>query len=137
MNIKDVKEWFMIADDDFDSAKILNDAVKKHREIICYHCSQAIEKYLKGYLVYNDIVPERTHNLYYLNTVCSEIDKVFETIKKECAVLTRFSSDVRYPHKYEVTDGDVKFSIEAVEKIRNIELLKNIREEIIKSDTGI
>ena len=30
MNINDVKEWMMIADDDFDSAKILNEAARKH-----------------------------------------------------------------------------------------------------------
>ncbi|GHV85164.1 hypothetical protein AGMMS50230_07720 [Spirochaetia bacterium] len=59
MNIKDVKEWLIIADDDFDSANILNAAVRKHNEIICYLCAQAVEKYLKGYLIYNNIVPER------------------------------------------------------------------------------
>jgi HEPN domain-containing protein len=59
MKIKDVIEWIQIADDDFDTAKILNDAVRKHHENICYHCAQAIEKYLKGYLSYNDIVPQK------------------------------------------------------------------------------
>ena len=64
MNIKDVKEWLQFADDDFYSAQILNESVRKPYEIICYHCAQAVEKYLKGYLIYNDIVPQRTHNLY-------------------------------------------------------------------------
>ena len=40
MNIEDAKEWLMIADDDFDSANILNNAAKKHSEIICYLCVQ-------------------------------------------------------------------------------------------------
>jgi hypothetical protein len=50
MHIEDVQEWLRIADDDLDSAKILNESVRKHCEIICYLCAQAIEKYLKGYL---------------------------------------------------------------------------------------
>jgi hypothetical protein len=29
MDIKDVIEWLMIADEDFDSAKILNEAVRQ------------------------------------------------------------------------------------------------------------
>ena len=35
MNTEDVMEWVKIADDDFDSAKILNSAVRKHCEVIC------------------------------------------------------------------------------------------------------
>ena len=67
MNIDDVKEWIEIADNDFDSAKILNEAARKHYEIICYLCSQAVEKYLKGYLVFMDVVPKKTHDLRFLN----------------------------------------------------------------------
>ena len=43
MHIDDVKEWMKIADNDFDSAIILNQAYHKHYEIICYHCAQAVE----------------------------------------------------------------------------------------------
>jgi HEPN domain-containing protein len=50
MNINDVTEWMIIADDDSDSAKILNESVQRHMEVICYLCAQATEKYLKGYL---------------------------------------------------------------------------------------
>jgi HEPN domain-containing protein len=78
MNLNDVKEWFIIADDDFDSAKILNESDRKHMEVICYLCAQASEKYLKGYLVYNDIIPQKTHNLVLLTDKCIEIDSVFE-----------------------------------------------------------
>jgi len=52
MNNEEAREWMTIADSDLDSAKILNNAVYKHCEIICYHCAQAVEKYFKGYLVY-------------------------------------------------------------------------------------
>jgi len=74
MGIDDAKEWIEIADNDFDSAILLNEAVRKHYEIICYHCSQAVEKYLKGYLVSMDIVPKKTHDLRFLNNLCIELD---------------------------------------------------------------
>jgi len=36
MNTEIVLEWLYFADADYDSALILNDAYKKHHEIICF-----------------------------------------------------------------------------------------------------
>ena len=130
MNNKDVKEWIEIADSDFDSAKILNAAVRKHNEIICYHCTQAVEKYLKGFLIYYDIIPQKTHDLLLLTNLCIEKNNEFGSIIPLCIFLNNFVNDIRYPHKYEITKDDVDFAIKAVEKIRNIkpitELINNI-----------
>ena len=46
-----VAEWLKHADDDIDTALLLKEMRPQHYEIICYHCEQAVEKYLKGYLV--------------------------------------------------------------------------------------
>jgi HEPN domain-containing protein len=120
LKIKDVIDWIQLADDDFDSAKLLNEAFRKHNEIICYHCAQAAEKYLKAFLTYQDIIPEKTHNLAFLNKLCIKKDNEFQNISTVCSFLNRFSNDIRYPHKYEVNADDVNFSLGAVEKIRNI-----------------
>ena len=127
MNTEEVKEWMAIADCDFDSAKILNEAERRHYEIICYHCAQATEKYLKAYLVYNDIIPEKTHDLIHLYRYCLNIDSVFQNINTICGFLNRFANDIRYPHKYEVTDSDVNFAIDAVEKIQNFKPVSDLR----------
>jgi HEPN domain-containing protein len=130
MKIKDVLEWIQLADEDFYSAKILNDAPRKPFESICYHCAQAIEKYMKAYLIYNDTISEKTHNLRFLNDICSEIDEQFQDTTSLCDFMNRFANDIRYPHKYEVDDSDVRFSLNAVEKIMNLEPILNIRNEI-------
>ncbi len=127
MHSEDVAEWIKLADDDFDSALILNQASRKHCEIICYHCAQSAEKYLKGYLEYINIVPEKTHNLTYLNRICSDKDDRFDNIKTECDFLNRFANDIRYPHRYETTENDVDFSINAVKKMRNFELISDLK----------
>jgi HEPN domain-containing protein len=127
MNNKDAMEWFQFADDDFDSANLLNEAVRKHYGIICYHCAQAAEKYLKGFLIYHDIIPPKTHNLLFLNNLCFEKDNVFEKIKPLCDFLNNFANNIRYPHQYEIAESDVNFSIAAVEKIRNIEPIIYLR----------
>ena len=130
MKIKDVMEWIQLADEDLYSARILSDAPRKPFEIICYHCAQAIEKYLKAYLIYNDKIPEKTHNLRFLNDLCVEIDKEFQNITSLCDYINRFANDIRYPHKYEVNDSDVQFSLNAVKKIMNFDPMIKIRNEI-------
>ncbi|MCL1931307.1 MAG: HEPN domain-containing protein [Treponema sp.] len=127
MGIEDVIEWINIADNDFDSAKILNEAVQKHSEVICYLCAQAAEKYLKGYLTSKDIIPEKTHNLPFLNSLCVEKDASFEEIKIVCDFLNRFANDIRYPHKYDVDKNDANFAIGAIDKMRNLKPILDLR----------
>ena len=134
MNTNDVKEWMIIADDDFDSARILNDSVRKHMEVICYLCAQATEKYLKCYLTYNGIIPQKTHNLVLLNDNCIEIDNSFNEIKMECGFLNRYSNEIRYPFRIQVYEEDVVYVIKSVEKIKNMMPLSRIREELIQKD---
>ena len=129
MKINDVKEWLQIADEDIYSANFLNTSPRKPNEIICYHCAQATEKYLKGFLAFNDVIPEKTHNLLFLLELCIKINHDFEEIRTECSILNRYNNEVRYPHRIEITDDDVNYSIMAVEKIKNIESIR----EMIKS----
>jgi HEPN domain-containing protein len=130
MNNENVKDWLLLADDDLYSAKLLNESVRKPYEIICYHCAQAAEKYLKGYLTYRNIVPKKTHDLVFLNRLCLEIDNEFSNIKTMCDFLNRFASDIRYPHKFEVNNDDVTFSINSAEKIKNIKPIIDMRKEL-------
>ena len=130
MNNENVKEWLKIADYEYDSAKILNEAVHKHCEVICYLCMQAVEKYLKGYLTYKNIIPQKTHDLVFLCNLCAEKDNDFQTIKSLCEFLNLFIT-IRYPHRYEVTEDDAEFSIKASEKVRDskpiVDLINNIK----------
>jgi HEPN domain-containing protein len=127
MNIDDAIEWMEIANNDFYSAKILNKQVRRPFEVICYLCAQSVEKYLKGYLVYNDVVPKKTHDLTYLNNACIEIENNFVNIKTECAFLDKYANDVRYPHKYEIYESDIDFSINAVNNVRNFTPINDLR----------
>jgi len=136
MNLNDAKQWFYKADADFDAAKILNNAYKKHTEIICYLCAQAAEKYLKGYLVYKNHKIENTHNLPYLNNLCTAYDNHFEEIKIECGVLNKFNNNIRYPDGIETDEHDVKLSLGMIEKIIITHPLHELRDQIIKEQNA-
>jgi HEPN domain-containing protein len=51
---KELKQWLSKADDDLKSAEYLATMHYPRPEgIICFHCQQSVEKYLKGFLLQN------------------------------------------------------------------------------------
>jgi predicted nucleotidyltransferase len=134
MEIEDVAEWMQIADDDLYSAKILNGVKRKFYEIIWLPLCSIDREILKGLLDLSRYYTGKTHNLLFLHKLCMEKDNDFQNIVTLCDFLNRFANDIRYPHKYEVNDNDANFSINAVEKIRNIKPLVNIRNKIHNED---
>jgi HEPN domain-containing protein len=134
MKIKDVMEWLIIADEDLYSAQILNQQVRRPYEIICYHCAQATEKYLKGYLAYIDVTTPKTHNLSLLLDLCIENNNEFEKIRTQCGILNNFTNEIRYPYRLEIKDEDVHYSISAVEIIKSIKPIKDLI-ELINNET--
>ena len=65
MNDKDiVQEWVSFAEMDLNTAKHLDKTMfPQPLAIICYHCQQAVEKYLKGALVLFGVEIRKTHDL--------------------------------------------------------------------------
>ena len=63
-----IKEWIRFAEMDRDTVNILFNSHKKPIEIICYHCQQTVEKYLKACLIMYNIPVLKTHDLVELNT---------------------------------------------------------------------
>jgi hypothetical protein len=68
--------------------------------------------------------------LTFLNKLCIEKDNEFQNVATLCNILNRFANDIRYPHKYKVTENDVNFSIGAVETIKNIKPIVTLKNEI-------
>jgi len=132
MEIKTVLEWFYFADADLDSAIILNNAYRKHNAIICYHCQQAVEKYLKAFLCYNGLIPPRIHVLETLCALCSDFDASFNDIAKECAYLSPFAVHARYPLEMEITSANTVKSLEIAQRIKDFLPLAELKARLIK-----
>ena len=98
MTRKLVEEWIYKAKEDFESAVYL---VKKDKKAVpdsvCFHCQQCIEKYLKAFLISNDIEPPEIHDLQRLKTICSKMDKSFEEVSGELDILNAYAVNFRYP----------------------------------------
>lgn len=125
-----IAEWFEFADVDLASAEYLQGMHPQPLEIICYHCQQAAEKYLKGYLLYKGIEPPKTHDLLFLYAKCMNIDSSFCEIDKACGALNRYSSQPRYPQEIGVTENDTLMALEYTRGIRDFDLLASVRMEL-------
>lgn len=62
----------------------------------CFHAQQMVEKYLKGYLVLNQVEFKRTHDISDLCKQCVEIDERFEKLFDDLKELTRHAVETRY-----------------------------------------
>ena len=125
-----VAEWIKFADADIDTVLLLKEMRPQHREIICYHCEQAIEKYLKGFLVSKEQVAPKIHDLTYLCNLCSEQDKDFASILPQCSYLKQFSVQPRYPKEMDISDANVEKAIKYALNVRDFMVIVKLREEV-------
>ena len=80
-------EWLDFAYMDLSAAEHLLTMRPLPVEIICYHCEQAAEKFLKATLVQFDREPPKTHDLIQLCKLCCEVDTRFEQLADSCIAL--------------------------------------------------
>ena len=92
------REWLTYAISDLAAANSLQGDRKQYRNV-AYHCQQAAEKALKGYLTHNNIKFDRTHDLIILISECALIDISFNGARliNHCINLNPFSVNIRYP----------------------------------------
>ena len=137
MEFEYVAEWFKFAGMDLASAEYLLGMQPQPYEIICYHCQQSAEKYLKGYLIYNGVIePPKIHNLDDLCELCSDFDERFHEIGGACNVLTVYGIQPRYPNEIEILESDMQKALECARQIRSFEPLSKVGNEASQSDEG-
>jgi HEPN domain-containing protein len=62
---------------------------------VCFHCQQAVEKFLKAFLFAHDKDVKKTHNIEYHISECAEIDPAYAEIDPKN--LSDFGVEARYP----------------------------------------
>jgi HEPN domain-containing protein len=117
---EELRQWFEIADTDLASAKYLT-AMRHPRpdQIICFHCQQAAEKYLKGFLFENHSDPPKIHDLLELLKMCEKIFPSFDSLSTQCGFLDAFSVIPRYPQETQITPDDVSLAIRYANEVKD------------------
>jgi len=68
-----------------------------HLDAAIYHCQQAAEKAVKGYLAFCDHRLERTHDVERLVTIASGYEPSFGSWIDAAIILTPYATAYRYP----------------------------------------
>jgi HEPN domain-containing protein len=85
--------------------------VNVYYEDLCYQSQQAVEKALKGLLIYYGTEPEFTHNIGILLNEIERFTEIPENII-EATKLTKYAVITRYPGEYdEITKENYEESI--------------------------
>lgn len=89
-------EWLEKADRDLLAAgRMLQPAPLL--DILAYHCQQAVEKALKGFLTWHGHAFQRTHDLTELLRLCRQVQPGFSQIASTATILTPYAVIFRYP----------------------------------------
>jgi len=96
MKDKIVKQWFERGEHDLATAK--NSITQEgYPDVILFLLHQAIEKYIKGYLIFYGWKLKKIHDLETLFTEAIEFDKCFEKYLDFGRRLTAYYYEGRYP----------------------------------------
>ena len=90
-------QWFSKASKDLRRVALLLSASPPDTEDALFHCQQAVEKTLKGFLTWHDQPFRRVHNLGELGKQCLQIDPTLESLVDRASSLTEYAWTFRYP----------------------------------------
>lgn len=94
------RSWLVKARRDLLSADALAGADSPLLDTAAYHCQQAAEKAIKGFLLFHDIRFEKTHDIEVLVSQASDVDPSFIVCIEAARILTPLAVEFRYPGDY-------------------------------------
>ena len=97
VKIEETWSWFKKAQDDLRAASVDVQAEPPLLEDALFHCQQAVEKAMKGFLTWHDQPFRNTHSLTELGAICSKLDPSLESILRTTAGLSEYATVYRYP----------------------------------------
>ena len=90
-------QWVPKAEEDWVGARGLAARTPPLRDLTCFHCQQAAEKYLKALLQETGAVVPRTHDLDDLLDLLLPFDATLAPLRRGLHSLTRYAVEYRYP----------------------------------------
>ena len=92
-----VRKWIDRARMDLRDAETLMQADRSGTVGICFHCQQAAEKALKGFLCCRDVAFQWSHDIEYLLKLSLQQDQSFERFLDSASILSDYAVEFRYP----------------------------------------
>lgn len=113
--------WFQKAENDLLSVHNNLNAERYATDTVCFHCQQAAEKYLKGFLAWHQIPFAKTHDLAALLQQLKDLvgDEATQ-LRSSILLLDDYSVSIRYPQEYESEpdEEEVREAVQAAMAVR-------------------
>src|SRR5438067_13806741 len=110
-------QWVRKAEDDMAGARALAVSRPPQRDIVCFHCQQAAEKYLKALLQEAGAVVPKTHDLEDLLDLVLPHDASLKPLRRGLRSLTTYAVDYRYPGR-RATTRQMQAALRNAERVR-------------------
>ena len=95
--VAETRAWFVKASNDIRAAEALSAVSQPLLDEAVFHCQQAAEKALKGFLTWNGRAFRRTHNLEEIGERCLAIDASLREVVDQAVPLSEYAWKFRYP----------------------------------------
>ena len=111
------KDWFLKAEQDL--RRVENLLGCEDWEGASFHLQQAVEKYLKGYLLSKGWQLKRTHNLVDLLKDALCYDETLENFRTICDKITEYYTIDRYPFflDFQLSEEEIRNSLAEAKKL--------------------
>jgi HEPN domain-containing protein len=130
-----IGEWIKLAKDDLRLADHSAQTMwPVPLELVCYHCQQSAEKYLKTFLISKGENPPHIHDLPELLKMCREKNPHFADLAQVCSLLTGYGTQPRYPMEIKINEEDMKRALAGAKRIQ--EFLQTEAPELFPSARG-
>ena len=93
-----IRQWITKADRDLLAAQTIFAYKPLITDIICFHCQQASEKYLKAFILFKGEKITKTHSVDFLLQTCVTLDIDFSSM--DAKNLDDFAVEARYPDSF-------------------------------------
>jgi HEPN domain-containing protein len=115
-----IQAWLIRARNDLANAEFIAEHRADLLDTVVYHCQQAAEKALKGFLVSEDLTIPKTHDVGRLVQSASASSPAFAQLQSIADAITPFATEFRYPSDDEAPMPSIQQGAEALAAARRI-----------------
>ena len=110
-------QWVRYAEEDWQVANEVAGRRPPHRNAACFHCQQAVEKYLKALLQELGLAVPRTHNIKQLIDLLVPHEATLSRFRRSGGSLTKYAVEYRYPGE-RATTRQMQAALRTMKRVR-------------------
>lgn len=120
--------WLSKAESDLATARTIQAGLGPY-DSACFHCQQAAERYMKGFLSWHRQSFPFTHDLGRLVPLCESVEPSLKLASPDVLGLTDYAVKLRYDNEFWPTKEETAEALAVVERVRG-EILDRVPQEV-------